>query len=94
MNYVYLGKETVENLSDVHALFARAFSFPAYYGNNFDALYDCLSSLSEPSLVLICDADVLRTRLGARYDTLRTLLDDALENPNLRIRELESAVLL
>ena len=94
MQYVYLGKETVQTIDDVHALFARAFGFPEWYGNNLDALYDCLTDISEPALILIADGDILRMRLGERYDTLRLLLTDALENPHLRIRELDSPSLL
>ena len=94
MQTVYLGKETVQTIADVHTLFAEGFRFPEWYGNNLDALYDCLTDLSEPSLVVIADAEILRDRLGERYDTLRMLLDDAHENPNLRVREFPSPALV
>lgn len=94
MNYVYLGKETVETMEDVHRLFQEAFSFPDYYGKNLDALYDCLSEVAEPSLVLLSDADVLRSRLGEKYETLLLVLNDSLENPNLHLREFEETELL
>jgi len=93
MKTVYLGRETVQTITDVHRLFAEGFSFPEWYGANFDALYDCLTSLAEPSLVLIADTETLRSRLGDRYETLRLVLADALENPNLRVREFESPAL-
>ena len=93
MKTVYLGKETVQSIADVHRLFAEGFAFPEWYGNNLDALYDCLTELAEPSLVLIADAEILRGRLGERYETLRMLLTDALENPNLHIREFDSPAL-
>ena len=33
----------------VHRDFIRVLNFPEYYGNNFDALQDCLSDLAAPS---------------------------------------------
>ncbi len=94
MKTVYLGKETVQTIADVHTLFAESFGFPEWYGNNLDALYDCLTDLTEPSLVVIADAEILRDRLGERYDALRMLLDDAHENPNVRVREFPSPALV
>lgn len=32
---------------DFHEAIAAALSFPAHYGKNLDALYDCLTDLSE-----------------------------------------------
>ncbi|KQR07962.1 barstar family protein [Xanthomonas arboricola] len=32
-----------------HSVFASAFGFPAFYGNNMDAWIDCLSYLDDPS---------------------------------------------
>lgn len=31
----------------LHPLFAQKLSFPSWYGNNLDALYDCLTDLEE-----------------------------------------------
>lgn len=35
-----------------HESIARALSFPAWYGNNLDALYDCLTDLSHTVLFI------------------------------------------
>ena len=34
-----------------HAYLAEKLSFPSYYGKNLDALYDCLTDISEPTAV-------------------------------------------
>ena len=36
----------------LHALFAKALHFPEWYGNNLDALYDCLTDLRNVHLTL------------------------------------------
>lgn len=36
-----------------HAYLANVLSFPGYYGKNLDALYDCLTDISEPTHIVI-----------------------------------------
>ena len=38
---------------DLHFFIAQALMFPDYYGNNLDALADCLSEVSVPTKVVI-----------------------------------------
>lgn len=37
---------------EIHAYIKEALSLPTWYGNNLDALYDCLTDLSETELVI------------------------------------------
>lgn len=39
----------------LHEAFARALDFPAWYGNNLDALYDCLTDLEEETNLTVCN---------------------------------------
>lgn len=90
MKYVFIGKETVTNFSDVYDLFAEGFDFPDYFGRNLDALYDCLTDASEQELIILADKGYLRDILGEKADALFNTLYDADENnAYLVIREFE-----
>lgn len=72
--------------SDLHDAFAKALSFPDWYGNNLDALHDQLTSIGEETRIeLLCWADAEaslgRYALGAK----RAILDAAEANPNLLV---------
>ena len=36
----------IKTQEDLHRIFREALTFPAHYGNNLDALHDCLSEIS------------------------------------------------
>ena len=72
MRFVYI------NGSDLtHDALADAFSFPAYYGKNLDALYDCLTAISAHTMIVLSDADTADAR------TLRVIRAAVAENPRL-----------
>ena len=49
----------------MHRALAEALAFPDYYGNNLDALYDCLSDIrEETSLTLLHFTDMGNFRAG------------------------------
>lgn len=88
MKYVYIGKETVETMDDIHSVFAKALDFPEYYGKNLDALHDCLTEVSSDCVVLLADKGYLQDTIGPKFDVLMELLNDvALENDYIFIRE-------
>ena len=41
-----------ESVAEFHELVASALAFPDYYGRNLDALWDCLTDLVEPTVLL------------------------------------------
>ena len=47
-----------------HSLIAQILGFPAHYGRNLDALYDCLTELPDGTELVICHFDALRENLG------------------------------
>ena len=53
----------VSTKADLHAALAKALDFPAWYGGNLDALYDCLTEIS--GKVRLLDWEVAEDRLGA-----------------------------
>lgn len=67
-----------------HAYLKEQFGFPDHYGNNLDALYDCLMELSDCTILLqnpaaLCDLGGYGTPL------LETLKDAARDNPHLAL---------
>lgn len=72
--------------SDLHKAFADALSFPDYYGNNLDALHDCLTAISEETRIHLLNWDAAEASLGnyAR-GAKRAILDAAIANTNLAI---------
>jgi RNAse (barnase) inhibitor barstar len=48
---VHINLWAVESTQDLFDIFASTFSFPAYFGNNWDALYDMMSSLDPAAAV-------------------------------------------
>ena len=59
--------------------------FPAGSGKNLDALYDCLTSLTEPTALTITYFDGLQKRLGDWGKRLRKMLLDASDGTNLLV---------
>lgn len=91
MKYVYLNKNTVTSLDDLYSRFSEGFNFPAYFGANLDALYDCLTESTADRLVLISDRDYLNDLLGPAFSRVcHVLVDAARETPSLRIYEIKS----
>ena len=65
-------------LDELHTQLAQALSFPAWYGNNLDALHDCLTDIILPTTIRVQAAD-------QQPMLLQILLDSAAENEHLTI---------
>ena len=72
--------------SALHKTFAKALSFPDHYGNNLDALHDCLTSIGEDTSLLLLHWEAAEKDLGKYAQALkRVLTDSANQNPHLHI---------
>ena len=69
-----------------HAHLKERLRLPDWYGNNLDALNDCLGEIGEPTTIVVRFAPQLAQLLGD-YGTrlMRVLEQAAQENQNLRI---------
>ena len=54
---------TIREKEDLHRLFRETLCFPDWYGNNLDALYDCLTDYS--GTVRILDWENAENQLGS-----------------------------
>lgn len=74
----------VTSLEAVHETLAQQLDFPAWYGGNLDALYDCLTALREDVTLTLLHRERLSQALGPGYPRLcRVLRDAAQDNPHL-----------
>ena len=46
MKEIIIDGDKIESKSEVHEIFVKELDFPDYYGNNLDALADCLDAVS------------------------------------------------
>ena len=58
MKYILDGKKMTSK-EETHAYLKEIFGFPDYYGNNLDALYDCLTEMGQMEVVFINGADMI-----------------------------------
>ena len=72
--------------SELHRILAEALSFPDHYGNNLDALHDCLTSLPEETRLILQNWETAEVGLGRYALGLKRVLEDSQEeNPLLKI---------
>ena len=86
MKTVYILGQEIADRAALHAALAQQLTFPDYYGENLDSLYDVLCTQAEPCCIMIQNREALQVHLGEycrRF--LRVLLDASLENSNISI---------
>jgi len=72
----------IHTKEDFHRLFRETLCFPEWYGNNLDALHDCLTEIS--GKVRLLDWETAEVRLGAYGQKAKKVIATAaLENTAL-----------
>ena len=81
-----LNARKMDTREHAHAHLRQRLRLPEWYGNNLDALNDCLGEIGEPTRIVVRFAPVLSQTLG-EYGTrmIRVLEQATQENQNLRI---------
>lgn len=85
MKKVILNFSEAETAQDVHGILKTAFDFPDYYGENLDALYDCLTDLREDTAVGFCQRRDDSETASYLRKAQRVFLDAEEENPHLAV---------
>lgn len=86
MRCCYLEGKRMTDKQAAHAHLKEVLGLPDYYGNNLDALYDCLTEAGDYTLVCLTGPEQVRENLGDYGDRLiATLRDAGAENPNLHL---------
>lgn len=79
MKVVTLAISQLDTKDHIHDLMASMLDFPAWYGRNFDALYDCLTDLDEPVQLVIDHEGLTVDELPECTQTLLRIVDEAVE---------------
>lgn len=64
MKTIILDGEKMTSVENTHQYLATKLDFPKYYGKNLDALWDILSTVSEPVLIKLVNREKLINYLG------------------------------
>jgi ribonuclease inhibitor len=74
---IYINGSKINSEADFHIQLEKSLGL-SYYGRNLDALWDTLSGGVERPLTLIWkDASTSRERLGAKFDLILKILEEA-----------------
>ena len=85
MNVVILDGTTAPTKEALHQHLAKELNFPDWYGGNLDALFDCLSTVSEEVSISL-DVVSLSEVLGPYAQRVSKVLTKAAEkNPNIHL---------
>ncbi|MBO4537839.1 MAG: barstar family protein [Erysipelotrichaceae bacterium] len=81
MNIFILDGTKMTDRETCHHYIARIMHFPDYYGNNLDALYDCLGEYGPQSTVIIMNKTILLMYLDDYGEKLLETFRDAANEP-------------
>lgn len=85
MKRVQISAADWDSPKKAHEALAKALDFPAYYGQNLDALHDCLTDLGDTELV-IEDCAFAGENMEKWPSFLAVFFDSAAENKRLKIK--------
>ena len=77
MKTCVLDGNVILNKEILHEMLAEQLDFPAWYGKNLDALYECLTDLAEDTEIVIFNQKALEDHLERYAALLMTTLEDA-----------------
>ena len=81
-----LNAKKMTSREQAHAHLKERLRLPDWYGNNLDALNDCLGEIGEPTQIIVRFAPMLGRSLGDYGSRIiRVMQRAAEENPNLRV---------
>ena len=86
MKQIHLDGAKMIDKTAVHAYLKKELELPAHYGENLDALWDCLSTDFSGKKITIDRSDLAAAQLGAYGASLLQLFRDvAAENPHIEV---------
>lgn len=61
---INLNGKFMTDKEQTHRYLKQEFNFPQYYGNNLDALWDCLTDIMEETTIILKNEQSLKDNLG------------------------------
>ncbi|MFC4804257.1 barstar family protein [Filifactor villosus] len=85
MREIHLDGKKMKTAEKTHLYLRVKLDLPYYYGDNLDALWDCLSEISDISIITLENSTVLKKHLGTYADSLIRIFEDYThENPDFK----------
>lgn len=69
----------VDTYGEFHNRVSNALSFPEYYGNNLDALFDMLTEYGADTVITFLRSEEMKEALPSYVEKLQKLFADAME---------------
>ena len=92
MNLFILDFSEIKTVLGLHQYLKKVFDLPDYYGNNMDALWDCLSCCyNESTTIELRNLDVLRKRLEHTAQTMVEVFQDLHDEDGVIIKIIEES---
>jgi ribonuclease inhibitor len=87
MREIVFDASHIESLDKLHAELARSLDFPAHYGRNLDALYDCLAGeISLPLKIIWKNYHLTQSMLGKKVAEILEVMEEfSREEPDFMI---------
>ena len=86
MRKIYLNGKAMRDRESMHDHLRRRLKLPDYYGNNLDALYDCLTENGEETELIVRNTEALRTAMGSYGTKFLSVLAAATgANPRIHV---------
>lgn len=90
MSYFTLDFNEIKTVLELHQYLKEVFGLPDYYGNNMDALWDCLACRYDGSTTIeLRNLDTLKKRLEKTAYTMLAVFQDLHEEDGVVIRIVE-----
>ena len=74
---IILNFSDIHNKTELHSYLKRELQLPDYYGNNLDALHDCLCEQKSNLCITVSHFDALKQALGDYADVLLQVFEDS-----------------
>ena len=75
MNQITIDCSLFSCRNDAHQALSQALAFPAYYGNNLDALHDCLTEIGTDTRIQLLHWEEAELQMESYGKLLKKVLD-------------------